>query len=93
MIRSFGNLETEGIWKGEINAQRSLAFLLTARRRLRLINNIAHLNILRDNRVFEASISRNNNIETCSIKLDDDWRIFFIWEKGSALEVQIVDKT
>ena len=62
-----------------------------ARRKLRMINNSFDLKDLRippSNRLEKLS---GNRKDFYSIRINDQWRIIFIWEEGHAFEVEIVD--
>lgn len=62
-----------------------------ARRKLRMINNSVDLKDLRippSNRLEKLS---GNRKDFYSIRINDQWRIIFIWEAGYALQVEIVD--
>ena len=56
-----------------------------------MINNSIDLKDLRippSNRLEKLS---GNRKDFYSIRINDQWRIIFIWEAGHALEVEIVD--
>ena len=62
-----------------------------ARRKLRMINNSLSLSDLRvppANRLEKLKGSRAGQY---SIRINDQWRICFVWENGDALNVEIVD--
>ena len=91
MIKDFGDKETEKIW----NAERSKRFTSTiqnvARRKLRMLNNAQEIQDLR--------IPPSNNLEKLkgnlslyhSIRINNRWRIIFIWKNQDAYNVKIVD--
>ena len=60
-------------------------------RKLRMINNAATLNDLRippANRLEKLAGNREGQY---SIRINDQWRICFIWDEGDAFEVEITD--
>lgn len=62
-----------------------------ARRKLRMLNNSQNINDLRIppcNRLEKLS---GNFKEFYSIRINNQWRILFVWENGNASEVQIID--
>ena len=62
-----------------------------ARRKLRMLNNARTLNDLRvppANRL-EALLGRRKGQH--SIRINDQWRICFVWKDGGAHDVEIVD--
>jgi proteic killer suppression protein len=91
MLRSFGSKETEKVWKGIRSSKLPPEIQSIARRKLRMINNSYDLKDLRippSNRLEKLS---GNRKDSYSIRINDQWRIIFIWERGHALEVEIVD--
>jgi proteic killer suppression protein len=91
MLRSFGSKETEKVWKGIRTLKLPPEIQSIARRKLRMINNSFDLKDLRippSNRLEKLS---GNRKDFYSIRINDQWRIIFIWERGHALEVEIVD--
>ena len=91
MLRSFGSKETEKVWNGIRSSKLPPEIQNIARRKLRMINNSFDLKDLRippSNRLEKLS---GNRKDFYSIRINDQWRIIFIWEEGHALEVEIVD--
>lgn len=91
MIVSFGSKETKKIWDGERIKGLPTDLQEIARRKLRMLNNsqnIADLQIPPSNRLEKL---KGNLKEYYSIRVNDQWRVIFKWEKGNALQVEIVD--
>jgi proteic killer suppression protein len=91
MLVSFGSKEIEKIWNGIRSSKVALEIQKVGRRKLRMINNSIDLNDLRippSNRLEKLS---GNLKDFHSIRINDQWRIIFIWEAGHAHQVQIVD--
>jgi toxin HigB-1 len=91
MILSFGSKETEKIWNGIRVKALPIEIQQTARRKLRMLNNsqdVVDLRIPPANRLEKLSGDRKGFY---SIRINDQWRIVFIWESGNASEVAIVD--
>ncbi len=91
MIAHFACKDTARIWNGV----RSLRFPGTiqgvARRKLRMLNGAADLTDLRippANRLEKLS---GRLAGYCSIRVNDQWRIIFLWSEGKVSEVAIVD--
>lgn len=62
-----------------------------ARRKLRMLNNAQSLMDLRvppGNRLEALKGDRSGQY---SIRINDQWRICFVWQEGDAHEVEIVD--
>ena len=89
MIVSFGSINTEHIWLGERVANMPLEIQKIGRRKLRMLNNSQNLTDLRippSNRLEKLRGS-----EYYSIRINDQWRIVFLWNNGYASEVEIKD--
>lgn len=91
MIISFGSKDTEKIWNGILIKKPSKEIQESGRRKLRMLNNSIDINDLRippSNRFEKLS---GNLKEFYSIRINNQWRIIFIWENGNASHVEIVD--
>jgi proteic killer suppression protein len=91
MTISFGSKETEKIWNGIVVKNPSIEIQQIGRRKLRMLNNSQDLNDLR--------IPPSNRLEKLngtlkdfySIRINNQWRIIFIWKDGNATAVEIID--
>ena len=91
MIKSFRSRETEKIWNG-IRAKRlPQGIQQIARRKLRMLNNARSINDLRVPPANQLEALRGNRKGQHSIRINDQWRICFVWMDGDALNVEIVD--
>ena len=91
MIISFGSKETSKIWNGERIKGLTTDLQEIARRKLRMLNNsqnIIDLQIPPSNRLEKL---KGNLREYYSIRVNDQWRIIFKWDKGNASDVKILD--
>lgn len=91
MIASFRDRETATIWDGRRSRRLPGNIQAVALRKLRLINNAGRLEDLRvppGNRLEALQGGRRGQH---SIRINDQWRICFIWRDGHAHEVEIVD--
>ena len=93
MIVSFRDKETELVWKGRFSKKIKLPSHLhnPARRKLRMISAAVTLETLRvppKNMLESLKGDRNGQ---WSIRINDQWRICFKWQNGSACEVEITD--
>jgi proteic killer suppression protein len=91
MIISFGSKDTEKIWNGILIKKPSREIQEIGRRKLRMLNNSIDINDLRippSNRLEKLS---GNLKDFYSIRINNQWRIIFIWENGNANNVEIVD--
>lgn len=91
MIKDFGDKETEKIWQGIRSKKLPSEIQNVARRKLRMINNAQD--------IFDLRIPPSNKLEKLkgnlsdhhSIRVNNQWRIIFIWKNNDAYKVQIVD--
>ncbi len=91
MVMSFGNSETEKIWDGTRVKRLPNEIQNIGRRKLRMLNNsidLADLRIPPSNRLEKLSGKLKNFY---SIRLNDQWRIIFIWKSNNAFSVEIID--
>ncbi|MCL4467946.1 MAG: type II toxin-antitoxin system RelE/ParE family toxin [Deltaproteobacteria bacterium] len=91
MIKSFENKETEKIYDRERSRKLPDDIQQIALRKLIMINNAKNMNDLRippANRLEKLSGDRSGQY---SIRINDQWRICFIWKGEDAYDVEIVD--
>ena len=91
MIQSFADVETEKIWSGVKSRKLPPDIQATALRKLRMLNQAQ---VLQDLRVppanrLEALVGTRKGQH--SIRINDQWRICFVWQKGGPADVEIVD--
>jgi len=91
MITTFHDDETRKIWEGMFSKKLPEQIQAVARRKLRMLNNAKGIEDLR--------IPPNNRLEALqgdrkgqwSIRINDQWRVCFIWDMGHAKRVEICD--
>lgn len=91
MIKTFADNEAERIWQGLASRRLPPDIQSVARRKLRMLNNarcLTDLSIPPANRLEPLKGKRYGQH---SIRINDQWRICFIWQEGNAFEVEIVD--
>jgi proteic killer suppression protein len=91
MIVSFRDTETARIWRGERSRRLPSDIQNVALRKLRLLNRSRDLNDLRvppGNRLEALKADRSGQH---SIRINDQWRICFVWTAGGPKDVEIVD--
>jgi len=91
MIVSFKDKETEKIWKGIVSKKLPREIQEVARRKLRMINNSIDVDDLRIPPANRLEKLKGNLKDYFSIRINNRWRVIFIWESGNAIDVQIVD--
>jgi len=91
MIRNFKCEQTELIWQGQTSRKFPSSIQSTARRKLRMLNNSRVLNDLRIPPANRLEKLKGNKSGQYSIRINDQWRICFVWDNSDALNVEIVD--
>lgn len=90
MIRSFRSKETEALF-ADIEVPRFRAFERIARRKLLYLHRARTLR--------DLSVPPGNRLEALrgdrkgqhSIRINDQWRVCFVWKDGDAFDVEIID--
>jgi toxin HigB-1 len=91
MIVDFYCPETEKIFNGEVSTKFPPDIQNVARRKLRMIAAAININDLRQppgNRLEKLSGDREGQY---SIRVNDQWRICFVWDSGNAYRVEMTD--
>jgi proteic killer suppression protein len=91
MIKNFRSRETEKIWNGVRSKHLPQDIQQIARRKLRMLNNARSLHDLRVPPANRLEALRGSRSGQHSIRVNDQWRICFIWMDGDAENVEIVD--
>jgi proteic killer suppression protein len=91
MIKSFRSRETEKVWNGTRSKRLPQSIQQIARRKLRMLNNARSINDLRIPPANRLEALRGNRKGQHSIRINDQWRICFVWMDGDAVNVEIVD--
>ena len=91
MIQSFADPEAAMIWSGRRSRRLPADIQNVALRKLRLLNQARMLNDLRippGNRLEALKADRKGQH---AIRINDQWRICFVWDEGGPANVEIVD--
>ena len=91
MITTFFDDETRKVWEGEFSRKLPNQIQTVTRRKLRMINNARRIDDLRippQNRLEKRSGNRDGQ---WSIRINDQWRVCFMWREGNAERVEICD--
>ncbi len=91
MIESFKCKETEKIWNEQRSKKFPLSIQIRALRKLRLLDS--------SERILDLQIPPSNHLESLSgdrdgqhsIRINQKWRICFVWVGKKAVDVEIVD--
>ena len=91
MIKSFNCKESKKIFERFFSKKLPQNIQLKARQKLVLLdaaNELSELRIPPGNRLEELKDDRKGQH---SIRINDQWRICFIWKEGNAFQVEVVD--
>ncbi|MFQ5723658.1 MAG: type II toxin-antitoxin system RelE/ParE family toxin [Terriglobia bacterium] len=90
MIRSFRGKETERLFRRE-RSKRFASIRQGARRKLSMLHAAVELRDLASPPGNRLERLRGNREGQHSIRINDQWRICFVWKNGNAYDVEIVD--
>jgi proteic killer suppression protein len=90
MIRSFRNAATARLFADEY-VPRFRAIERQARRKLLILNAAFSLHDLRSPPGNRLEALKGNRLGQHSIRINEQWRICFMWRSGGAENVEIVD--
>jgi proteic killer suppression protein len=91
VIKSFKDVETERIFRRLRSRKLPSDIQQVALRKLRMLDNAMTINDVRippANRLERLSGDREGQH---SIRINDRWRICFVWNEGNAYQVEITD--
>ena len=91
MIKSIRDSETEKVFRRERSRRLPQDIQQTAYRKLRYLNNAKTLEDLRIPASNRLEKLKGDRAGQYSIRINDQWRICFVWESNDAYEVEIVD--
>jgi proteic killer suppression protein len=91
MIRSFADRDTELIWSGVRSRRLPGSIQSTALRKLRLLNQSRRLEDLRVPPGNRLEALHGDRAGQHSIRINEQWRICFVFRDGGADDVEIVD--
>ena len=91
MIRSFGDKRTAAIFAGYAVRDLPLQIQRRARAKLLAIDAARQLNDLRVPPGNRLEVLHGDRQGQHSIRINDQWRICFVWRNGEAWNVEVVD--
>ena len=91
MILDFRDRETELVWRGGLSRKLPREIQQVARRKLRMLNNTKALQDLRVPPPNRLEALKGERKGQWSIRVNDQWRICFVWNDGKASQVEVVD--
>ena len=91
MIRDFRDKEARKIWEGTTSRKLPVSIQPIARRKLRMLNNARLLKDLRIPPANRLEALKGTRKGQHSVRINDQWRVCFVWKNGDAHQVEIVD--
>lgn len=91
MIVSFRDKETERLWQSGRSRRLPSDLRLRAFKKLAILNAAVTLDNLKVPPGNQMEALRGNRTGQHSIRINDQYRVCFVWRDGSAFEVEIVD--
>ena len=91
MIRSFRSKATEALFNGEAPARHLRSIAEPARRKLDMIDYAESLADLRSPPGNRLEALKGDRRGQHSIRINDQWRICFVWHDDGPHQVEIVD--
>lgn len=91
MIKSFSDKETEKVFRRSFSKKIPNNIQSLARRKLLMMDAATSVEDLRSppgNRLEKLS---GNRVGQHSIRINNQWRICFVWKSGNAYQVEIAD--
>ena len=91
MIKNFKCSETKKIWDNTISKKLPTDIQQIARRKLRMLNNAQSLNDLKVPPANKLEPLKGDRIGQFSIRINNQWRICFLWNDKNAFDVEVID--
>lgn len=91
MIKSFACKETERIWNGQRSRKFPSNMQERAWRKLRMLAVALTPDDLKNPPGNRLEALKGDRKGQMSIRINDQWRICFVWDDGEAWDVEIVD--
>lgn len=90
MIRTFRDADTEALFLGG-RVRRWASIENVAMRKLAMLNRAARINDLRIPPGNRLEALKHDRAGQYSIRINDQYRVCFVWRNGDAHDVEIVD--
>jgi len=91
MIRSFADREAEALFSGRLARRLPRDIQRAAQRKLRQLHEAEELRDLAAPPGNRLEALRGSRAGQHSIRINDQWRLCFVWKGGGAERIEIVD--
>jgi proteic killer suppression protein len=91
MIKSFRDAETEKVFQRQFSRRLPHDIQAVALRKLRMLANAHDVIDLRSPPGNRLERLAGDHADQYSIRINDQWRVCFVWQDGDAHEVEICD--
>ena len=91
MIKSFKDKESELIWAQNISKKYGINIQKVALRKMFILHAAKNLNDLKIPPANRLEKLKGNRKGQYSIRINNKWRICFVWKETDAYQVEIVD--
>lgn len=91
MIAGFKGKLAEAVWSGTTTKGFPSDLIRPAQRKLAMLASAIDLNALRQPPGNRLEALKHDRAGQHSIRINDQWRICFVWRDGAAHDVEIVD--
>lgn len=91
MIRSFHGKFAEAIWNGRVGKGFPIDLVRPAQRKLAMLNAAIALDALRQPPGNRLEALKGDRAGQHSIRINDQWRICFVWTDSGADDVEVTD--
>jgi toxin HigB-1 len=91
MIQNFADRETQLLWSGVRNRKLPSDIQALALRKLRLLDQARVMEDLRVPPGNRLEALKGKLAGQHSIRINDQWRICFVWKEGGPRDVKIID--
>ncbi len=91
MIESFRDKRTAAVFLGKMPKGFPADIAAAARRKLGMLDAASRLDDMRAPPANRLEALKGDRAGQHSIRINDQWRVCFIWREGNAFDVEIVD--
>jgi proteic killer suppression protein len=91
MIESFRDKRTAAVWAGKLPKGFPSDIANVARRKLRMLHAATRLDDLKVPPGNRLEALKEDRLGQHSIRVNDQWRVCFVWQDGGAHDVEVTD--